>query len=451
MLYLYNHLSRKKEKFKPIKNRRAGLYTCGPTVYDRVHIGNLKTYVFEDVLKKTIALNGFKTRHVMNITDVDDKIIKKTAEQNKSLGEITDFYLKLFLEDARKLNIEKPNYLPKATEHIQEMIALIKKLEKRGYIYKNNDGSVYFRISKFKKYGKLSGINRSEIKKETRIENDEYNKENIGDFAVWKARKGNEPYWDSEFGPGRPGWHIECSAMSMKYLGETFDIHAGAIDLLFPHHENEIAQSEAATGKKFVNFWLEGGHLLVNNQKMSKSLNNFYTLEDIEKNGIHPLMFRYLVLNSHYRSNLNFTWESLKSAEEALKKLRAAALKKSLWKPAAKRDAKKETTYKKKFTDALNDDLNTPVALAVLWEMTDDNSFPETSKKALFKEFDKILSLNLETSVKIPAETTKLILRREKYRKNKNWAEADKIRALVSSQKWIIEDTDKGPAIYPSD
>jgi len=202
---------------------------------------------------------------------------------------------------------------------------------------------------------------------------------------------------------------------------------------------------------KFVNFWLEGGHLLVNNQKMSKSLNNFYTLEDIEKNGIHPLMFRYLVLNSHYRSNLNFTWESLKSAEEALKKLRAAALKKSLWKPIAKRDAKKETTYKKKFTDALNDDLNTPVALAVLWEMTDDNSFPETSKKALFKEFDKILSLNLETSVKIPAETTKLILRREKYRKNKNWAEADKIRALVSSQKWIIEDTDKGPAIYPSD
>ncbi|MEK9209470.1 MAG: cysteine--tRNA ligase, partial [Patescibacteria group bacterium] len=327
-LKLFNYLTKKKEIFRPLKAGKVGLYTCGPTVYDTAHLGNLRTYIFEDVLRRTLKANGLKVKQVMNITDVEDKIIKKMREEKKRLKEITEPNIKIFFQDLKKLNIEKAEVYPKATEHIQEIIKLIAVLLKKGLAYKAEDDSIYFKISKFKNYGQLSGLKSKDVGRPyndgRRISEDEYKKE-AADFALWKARPakaGREPSWPSPFGPGRPGWHIECSAMSMKYLGKTFDIHAGAIDLLFPHHENEIAQSQAATGKKFVNFWLEGEHLLVSGQKMAKSLKNFLTLKDIEKKGFDPLVFRYLVLTSHYRKKLNFTWNSLKAGQNALDKLK---------------------------------------------------------------------------------------------------------------------------------
>src|SRR3989344_361800 len=304
---LYNILSRKKEIFKPLKNKKAGLYTCGPTVYNPAHIGNLRTYIFEDVLKKILIYNGYGIKHVMNITDVEDKIIKKAQTEGKTLKETTGPFVKIFFEDIKKMNILKADAYPRATETIKEITRLIAVLLKNGYAYKGSDGSIYFDISKFKNYGLLSGLKTKKRKRDGRISADEYGKKEAVDFALWKAARPKEPSWPSPFGNGRPGWHIECSAMSMKYLGERFDIHCGAVDLIFPHHENEIAQSEAATGKKFVNYWIEGEHLLANGRKMSKSLGNFYTLRDIEKRGFNPLSFRYLILTSHYRSQLNFT------------------------------------------------------------------------------------------------------------------------------------------------
>ena len=321
MLKLYNTLVGKKQAFNPIKNRLVKIYTCGPTVYWYAHLGNLRTYIFEDILRRALKYNGYKIKQVMNITDVEDKIIKKAVSEKKNIFEITKPYTKIFFEDLKKLNIEKPEILPKATAHIKEMISMIEKLLEKGFAYKGEDGSIYFNVSQFKKYGRLSGLKKKELKIGARIASDEYKKEEAQDFVLWKSKKQNEPFWPSPFGKGRPGWHIECSAMSIKYLGENFDIHAGGVDLIFPHHENEIAQSEASTGKKFANFWLHGEHLLVNNQKMSKSLNNIYTLREIEQNKINPLAFRYLTLTSHYRSKLNFTLESLNASQNALNNL----------------------------------------------------------------------------------------------------------------------------------
>ncbi|MEK7481885.1 MAG: cysteine--tRNA ligase, partial [Patescibacteria group bacterium] len=317
MIKFFNTLTRKKQIFKPLYDKRVGLYTCGPTVYDYAHLGNLRTYIFEDILRRTLKYNGYKIKQVMNITDVEDKIIGKMRQENKKLPEITEPYTKIFFGDLKKLNIEKAEVYPKATGHIKEMIVLIKKLMAKKIAYQGEDGSIYFNIAKFKNYGRLSQLKKRELKTGVRIFADEYNKEQAQDFVLWKAKKIGELFWPSPFGEGRPGWHIECSAMSVKYLGKTLDIHAGAVDLIFPHHENEIAQSEAAFGKKFANFWLHAEHLLVNGQKMAKSLNNFYTLRDLENKNLprsdakhllrrfNPLAFRYLALTSHYRSKLN--------------------------------------------------------------------------------------------------------------------------------------------------
>jgi cysteinyl-tRNA synthetase len=444
-LTLYNYLTRKKELFKPIKSGSVGLYTCGPTVYDRVHIGNLRTYIFEDILKKTLEYNGYKIKHVMNITDVEDKIIKKMREENKTLKQVTVPYLNLFFEDVKKLGIKKADYFPKATEHIKEMMGLIEILLKKQFAYKAEDGSVYFDISKYKKYGSFSRLQKKELKHGARIKNDEYNKKNAGDFVLWKSAKPEEISWPAPFGTGRPGWHLECSVMSMKYLGKTFDIHAGAVDLIFPHHENEIAQSECATGKKFVNYWTEGEHLLVNNRKMSKSLRNFYTLEDIGKRKFEPLTFRYLVLNTHYRSKLNFTWPALKSAEESLNNLRQLLSKQYLKKQS--RNINKEKEYREKFKKTLNNDLNMPKALSIVWELARDAKISQASKHKLIEEFDKILGLDLKILYKIPVTIKELTEQREQFRQEKNWQKADELRKKAKSLGWLIEDTQLGPAL----
>ena len=445
---LYNTLARKKEIFKPLHDKKAGFYTCGPTVYDAAHIGNLRTYIFEDVLKRVLIYNGYKVKHIMNITDVDDKIIKKTQSENKTIKEITEPLVKIFFSDLKNLNIEKAAAYPKATETIKEITRLISVLLEKGYAYKGNDGSIYFNVSKFKNYGRLSQLERRKIKSGARVSSDEYGKRQAADFALWKTTKPNEPSWPAPFGPGRPGWHIECSAMSMKYLGKSFDIHAGAVDLIFPHHENEIAQSEAATGKKFVNFWIEGEHLLVDGKKMSKSLGNFYTLNDIEKKGFNPLAFRYLILTSHYRSQLNFTWKSLEAAGHALNNLKQAIPNK-IKNEKNKPNPLLSRQLEEKFLKAANDDLNTPKALAILWEMVRHKGISSSQKQKLILKFDKVLGLGL-TRLKqspIPAGVTALIAERNQLRKKKRWQEADKIRGQLEKIGWIVKDTNMGTEI----
>src|SRR3989338_8353872 len=314
-LKLYNTLTRKKEVFKPIKDKIVNLYTCGPTIYDYAHIGNFRAYICSDILKRYLKYKGFKVKHIMNITDVDDKTIKGANQQKISLKDYTKKYEKIFFEDIEALNIDKADVFPKATEHIKEMIDLVKKLLKNGIAYKSEDGSIYYDISKFKDYGKLSHTKIKELKEGARVNQDSYEKESANDFALWKAyhEEDGNIFWQTEIGKGRPGWHIECSAMSMKYLGSHFDIHAGGVDLVFPHHENEIAQSEAFTGKKFVNYWFHNEHLLVDGRKMSKSLGNYYTLRDLLTKNYNPKAIRYLLLSTHYRQQLNFLKKNLKT------------------------------------------------------------------------------------------------------------------------------------------
>lgn len=465
-LKLYNYLTRKIENFKPLNPPSVGLYTCGPTVYDFAHIGNLRTFIFEDVLKRTLEVNGHKVTHVMNITDVDDKIIKGMREKGVGIREFTVPYEKAFFQDLEKLNIKKATHYPRATEHISSMIRFIEVLMKKGFAYKSNDG-VYFAISKFKNYGKLSGVKIKGLKIGARVAADEYDKDEPADFTLWKfppsappppkrlrrpskASEGQEktlePTWDSPWGKGRPGWHIECSAMSTQYLDQPFDIHAAAVDLLFPHNENEIAQSEAAEGKKFVNYWVEGEHLLVEGQKMAKSLGNIIRLLDLEKKalpagrqGFEPLSFRYLVLTAHYRTQLNFTWQALEAAQNALKNLRNHV---SLYQDAGKVDDSKKAI----FIDAINDDLDTPKALAILWEVV-RSSLPAPTKKRTVLFFDQVLGLGLADikPAKLPEGAAEMIERREELRRQKNWSEADKLRIKLRKMGVEVEDTDEGP------
>ncbi|MEK7496220.1 MAG: cysteine--tRNA ligase, partial [Patescibacteria group bacterium] len=342
---------------------------------------------------------------------------------------------------------------PKATEHIKEMVGLIKKLIAKNFAYQGKDGSVYFNISKFKNYGELSQLEKRKIKIGARIAADEYNKEEAQDFVLWKTAKAGEPSWPSPWGNGRPGWHIECSAMSMKYLGETLDIHAGAVDLIFPHHENEIAQSEAATGKKFVRYWLHSEHLSVDNQKMSKSLSNIFTLHDIERKKINPLAFRYLILTTHYRSKLNFTWESLGAAQNAMGRLTTYDLRQTTNdERTTNDDNKKIKIYIKKFLSAINDDLNTPKALSIIWQIIKDENFSSNAKKCLLLEFDKVLGLGLGKikPLKIPQKIKQLAAQREKLRTNKQFIQADALRKQIEELGYIIEDTSYEPKITPS-
>ncbi len=450
MLKFYNTLGRKKQVFRPIKKGTVGLYTCGPTVYDHVHIGNLRTYVFEDLLRRTLEASGYSVRQVMNITDIEDKIIKRANIEKKDFREITEKYTTDFFNDIRKLNIEKAEFFPKATDHIQEMIGLITILVKKGIAYQGTDGSVYFSIAKFKSYGKLSDLKKREIMIGSRIAADEYNKEDAQDFVLWKTKKDNEPFWPSPWGNGRPGWHIECSAMSMKYLGKTFDIHTGGVDNIFPHHENEIAQSEAATGKTFVKYWLHGEHLLVQGQKMSKSLNNFYTLKDLEEKEINPLAFRYLCLLTHYRTKLNFTWESLKAAETALNNL-YAQFNELPELPAEKKLSLESRKILKLFVSAAEDDLGLPKAVAILWKTLKDRKLNNAEKKSLIIHFDGILGLRIsENTLKnreIPTKIKDLAEKRELLRANKQFIQADALRKELERLGYKVEDNAGGPVI----
>ena len=439
---LHNTLTHKAEEFKPQNPPVVTMYTCGPTVYNFMHIGNLRTFVFSDILFRVLKYNGFKVEAAENITDIDDKIIKKAREEGKTIGEITTEYTKYFLEDIKKLNINPDNLKeqPRATEYIEKMIEFIKVLLEKSIAYVEKDGSVYFDISKFPDYGKLSGVEKRELKSGTRMLSDEYTKDDVQDFALWKAVQSDEVGYDSLWGKGRPGWHIECSVMSQTILGNKLDIHTGGIDLVFPHHENEIAQSEAKTGESpFVKYWVHGAHMLVDGKKMSKSLHNFYTLSEIIDKGFDPLSLRYLFLQTHYRQEMNFTFEALNAAQNALGKLRREV---STYDQCS--NPIKE--YEGQFLEAVNDDLNMPKALSILWEVI--RSDKKTSEKAatVFK-FDEVLGLSLKDSKtiiqkeeKVPEEVQKLLKERESLRKEKKYEEADKIREKIIEMGFKVED-----------
>ncbi len=443
---LYNTLTRKIEDFIPINPPIVGMYTCGPTVYDYMHIGNLRTFTFSDILHRTLKANGYEVKLVQNITDIDDKIIKRAKDKKISIKELTDEYTKYFQEDILKLNMFSVAIQPKATEHVGKMIKFIEELIKKGFAYLQEDGSLYFDISKFTDYGKLSQLDKRSIKTGTRILSDEYSKDNVQDFALWKAENKNEVGWDSPWGWGRPGWHIECSVMSQEYLGDSFDIHAGGVDLLFPHHENEIAQSEGRTGKKFVNFFVHGEHILVDGQKMSKSLQNFYTLKDLEERGFDPLSLRYLFLTAHYRDKLNFTWKSLEAAQNALNNLRELVRD---WPASAPASAGK-IEFEKDFMDALNNDLNMPQAVAVMWDMI-RSDYPPSAKAKTILEMDKILGLGLDQylgrPIEVPEEVMHLVRKREQARNIGNFKESDKLRKEIKKLGFEIEDTPSGPRV----
>ncbi len=455
-LRFYNTLGKKKEEFISREKGKVGLYTCGPTVYDYAHLGNFRAYIFEDLLHRYLEYKGYEVTHVMNITDVDDKTIKGAKEKGVALAEYTKKYEEAFFEDIETLRIKRATYYPKATEHIKEMVNLVKRLLQRGYAYEK-DGSIYFSIKKFPAYGKLSGVDLARMKENLRIDSDEYQKEDIKDFCLWKAAKDGEPSWETEVGKGRPGWHIECSAMSMKYLGESFDIHTGGADNIFPHHENEIAQSEAATNKKFVNYWLHCAYLLVDNEKMSKSKGNFYTLRDLLDKGYNPLGIRYLLLSTHYRTPLNFTFENLKGAENSLRRL--LDFKKRLEEivPEGKYNAKLHNfreAAKEMFEKYMDDDLNISPALAAVFGLMKETNVA-LEKNALdqrniqeiretFLNFDRVLGL-LETKKTIlPEEIENLIKARESARKRKDFKKADEMRKKLLDAGIVLEDTKKG-------
>ncbi len=450
MVKLYNFLSHKIEDFEPINPPKVGFYSCGPTTYDFVHIGNLRTFIFEDILQRVLEIEGFEVKRVMNITDIDDKIIKGAREKGEEISEFSKPYEHAFMLDLDKLNIKYANVFPKATEHIGHMIKYIEELIEKGLAYVEKDGSVYFDISKFPDYGRLSGVDKRELKTGTRVLSDEYTKDNVSDFALWKAVTPDEVGYDSPWGRGRPGWHIECSVMSQEYLGITFDIHAGGVDLIFPHHENEIAQSEGKTSHKFVNFFVEGEHLLVDGQKMAKSSGNFYKLKDLEDKNFDPFALRYLCLTAHYRDKLNFTWESLGSAQNALNNLREQIRGWEVSSGLSEQANLQDNPFWQKFAQAARNDLNMPQAVGVLWEMVhSDDSI--SSKAKVILEMDKILGLNLNDylgkSIEVPKEVMELIEKRENVRKKGDFTASDIIRKKINAAGYEIEDTPSGPKV----
>ncbi|MGA2599518.1 MAG: cysteine--tRNA ligase [Bryobacteraceae bacterium] len=458
-LRFYNTLTQSVEEFVPLDGKTVRMYTCGPTVYNYAHIGNLRTFTFEDVLRRWLRARGYQLDHVMNITDVEDKIIRKAGEQHKTIQEYTEQYTQAFLEDTASLRLERPERLSKATEHIDEMVRAVQKLSEKGFTY-NSDGSTYYRIGKFPEYGKLSHIDFSGVRAGARVDVDEYDKADARDFVLWKAPKEGEPFWDTPIGPGRPGWHIECSAMAMKYLGETLDIHCGGVDLIFPHHENEIAQSEAITGKPFARFWLHSEFLNVDAQKMAKSAGNFYTLRDLLAMGYAPEAVRYLLLSVPYRKKLNFTFDGLQAAATSIDRLRNFKLRLDTDKFADGSNEQIEgrtQTALQKFEDSLDDDLNTAEALGAIFEYVRDvNTSMDNgdflagnlpSALNLFIRFDDIVDVLRPTQKEsgLPeAEVEKLIEERVQAKKAKNFARSDEIRKQLLEAGVILEDTKEG-------
>ena len=474
VIIFYNTLTKKKEEFKTVVPGEVRMYDCGPTVYDYDHIGHMWRYTMSDLIRRVLEYNGYKVKQVMNITDVghmtsdadsgEDKMEKGAKREGKTPWELAKFYTDIFMQNRRKLNILEPHVICPATEHIHDMIALIKRLFDRGYAYETEDG-VYFDSGKFKEYGRLSGNTMEKLEAGARIEVNE-KKKHPYDFALWVKRVGKHAnhvmHWESPWGDGFPGWHIECSAMGMRYLGETFDIHTGGQDNIFPHHENEIAQSEAATGKKFVNYWVHTTFLSVEGEKMSKSLGNLFKIKDIEERGIDPLAFRYLCLTAHYKKPLNFTWESLKAAEQALKSIlnfmqKMQEVKKEGSKGKTEEVAKLLEDAKRKFLNHINDNLNTSQALAVVHEMMkkvykiemEGELSSEEASLAIdtMQDFDRVLGIMQIKEKKLPiprGEIEKLVKEREEARKKKDFKRSDEIRNELKGKGILVEDTDKG-------
>ncbi|MCX6604474.1 MAG: cysteine--tRNA ligase [Acidobacteria bacterium] len=459
-LRFYNSLSQQLEPFTPQDGKTVRMYTCGPTVYHYAHIGNLRTFTFQDILRRWLRASGFALNNVMNITDVEDKIIRTAMAQGKTLREYTAQYEEAFLEDMATLRLERPERVVRATEHIDEMVDLIQKLGEKGFTYES-DGSTYYRISKFPEYGKLSHNDFGGMIAGARVDVDEYEKDDARDFVLWKQKKEGEPSWDTPIGDGRPGWHIECSAMAMKYLGATLDIHAGGIDLQFPHHENEIAQSEAVTGKQFAKFWLHAEHLIVEGQKMSKSLGNFYTLRDLLELGYAPETVRFLLESVPYRNKLNFTMDGVKAAATAIERLRnfELRLKTEKFAPGGEAASEERTAAAvTRFREAMDDDLNTAGALGVVFEfLRDTNSAMDGGKflagnvasaQGLLNLFDSVFDVMRPTTVAggISDEAVEaLIAERVAAKKARNFGRADAVRAELDAQGIVLEDTKDGP------
>lgn len=453
MVQLYNTLTRTVEPFTPLQAGKVGLYTCGPTVYNYAHIGNLRTYIFEDILRRVLQLNGYTVNHVMNITDVghltsdaddgDDKMEKGAAREDKTVWEIAQFYTDAFMQDATDLNLLKPRVICKATDHIQEQIDLVLKLSENGFTYQTSDG-IYFDTSKLPDYGKLAKLDIAGLSAGNRVEMGE--KKHPTDFALWKfspVKSKRQMEWNSPWGVGFPGWHIECSAMSLKYLGDHFDIHTGGIDHIPVHHTNEIAQNEGALGHQTVNYWLHGEFLLTNDERMAKSEGNFLTLQLLKDKGYDPLAYRYFCFSAHYRSKLNFGWEALDGAQNTLQNLRRQI---QSWDKPTEVD----TSIMEQFTTAVNNDLDMPKALAVLWTMVRSN-LPTAIKHATVLEMDIVLGLQLNQSpAEIPPAVMELVLAREAVRKAKQWAESDKLRDELTRLGYSVEDTKTGPRVFPN-
>ncbi len=454
-MQIYNTMSRQLDEVVPLEEGHVRLYTCGPTVYNAAHIGNFRTYVFEDLLRRYLKYSGFRVTQVMNLTDVDDKTIRGARESGKALRDYTQVYKDMFFEDVKTLNIEPAEHYPAATDHIQEVIDIITKLFDKGLAYKSDDGSVYFSIEKFPNYGRLARIDTSALQAGARVAQDEYEKENVADFALWKAwsEADGDVAWDSPWGRGRPGWHIECSAMSMKYLGESFDMHTGGVDNMFPHHDDEIAQSEGATGKPFVKYWMHSAHLVVDGKKMSKSLGNFHTLREVMERGYQGREVRYVLLAAHYRQSLNFTFDAVESARASLARLDEFSDRLKDFKTAGAELPAWGTAAKVGFEAALDEDLNIAEALARLFDMAHagnramDMGETDWSAQAvldLIQTFDSVLGVLAKPSVAIDPEAESLLEGRAKARAEKNWAESDRIRDALSALGWEVRDSAEG-------
>ena len=459
--YIYNTLKRKREVFKPINEGLVKIYTCGPTVYDFSHIGNFRTFLFEDILKRWLIHLGYNVYHAMNITDVDDKTIAKSISENVPLKKITDRYTSSFMEDLVWLNILPADEYPCATDYVNQMIDMIKILLDKGNAYVHDDGSVYFNISSYSEYGRLSRIKLINKNIRSRINSDEYNKDSAQDFVLWKIWKENDGdiYWDSPWGRGRPGWHIECSAMSKEALGSHFDIHCGGVDNIFPHHENEIAQSICANEKKFVNYWLHSEFLMIDRSKMSKSLGNFYTIRDLKKMSFSCGSIRYQLLSGHYRTKILFSLEKKHESDKIIQRINNFHdfLKD---KNANQIHSKDLPSIYKKFEEAMNDDLNTPKAIAVFMEwlkntqkkiITNNFSKEDLGKSWNFLDiFDSVFGFIDKAKISIPKNIKKILKKRQSARRNKDWDLADKLRDTLKQMGWIVEDTDKGQRVIKS-
>ena len=454
-IYFYNTLTKQKDLFKPIEEGKVKIYSCGPTVYKDATIGNMRTNLLNDTLRRVLKYNGYELKHVMNITDVghlvsdgdegEDKMLKSAREEHKSPLEIAEHYTKLFFRDLERLNIETPEVVCKATDHIKEMLEMVQKIMKNGYAYETST-AIYFDVSKLDKYGILSGINLNDQKAGARVEIDP-EKRNPYDFALWiKAPANHLMKWDSPWGPSYPGWHIECSAMSTKYLGEEFDIHTGGIDLVPTHHENEIAQNKGACGKNPAHYWIHGEYLLINGGKMSKSLGNTYLIDDIIARGYSPLAYRLFNYSCHYRGKLNFTWEGIESANTSLIRLREGYQKHL----NGNSDISDEiiADIENRFHQAINDDMNMPLALSVVWEAV---KYPEKSPKIaqLLKKFDTVLGIKIDEvqETKIPQEILDLVEERKQARSDKNWSESDRLRDLIAEKGYVVKDTKDGTEV----